>query len=132
MIRHYDYLESPCEPESILPSQFFEGRKTKEAMEPVGRLMLAVLADAVRCYQTGFDARATSRRQAFLEAERWLFDVKADGPFSFENICSALDITPDYLRQMLRKRRAKKLGGACVPIVRRSPVILVKRMTPSR
>jgi hypothetical protein len=94
MTQHYQYSESPSEPGSILPSQFFDGRKKQEAAEPLKRLMLAVLADAVRCYQTGFDTRATSRRRAFLEARQWLFGAKADGPFSFENVCYVLDITP--------------------------------------
>ncbi len=132
MTQHYQYSESSTEPGSLLPSQFFDGRKKTEAVEPLKRLTLAVLADAVRCYQTGFDRRATSRRRAFLEARQWLFGAKADGPFSFENVCYALDITPDYLRQMLRNWRAGRLGGACVPIVSRSPVILVKQMTPSK
>lgn len=126
------YSESSTEPGSILPSQFFDGRKKNEAVEPLKRLMLAVLADAVHCYQTGFDTRTTSRRRAFLEAQQWLFGAGADGPFSFENVCYVLDITPDYLRQMLRNWRAGRLGGACVPVVRRSPVILVKKMTPSK
>jgi len=127
MTQHYQYSESPSEPGSILPSQFFDGRKKQKAAEPLKRLTLAVLADAVRCYQTGFDTRATSRRRAFLEARQWLF-----GAFSFENVCYVLDITPDYLRQMLRNWRARRLGGACVPPVRRSPVILVKQVTLSR
>jgi hypothetical protein len=82
--QHYQYSESSSEPASILPSQFFDGQKKKEAVEPLKRLMLAVLADAVRCYQTGFDRRATSRRRAFLEAQQWLFRPGADGAFSFE------------------------------------------------
>jgi hypothetical protein len=132
MTQHYQYSESPYEAGSILPSQFFNGRKKNEAEEPLKRLMLAVLADAVRCYQTDFDMRATSRRRAFLEAQQWLFGAKADGPFSFENVCYVLDITPDCLRQMLRNWRARRLGDACVPVVRRSPAILVKQMTPSK
>ncbi len=127
--QHYQYSGSPTEPASILPSQFFDGQKKKEAVEPLKRLMLAVLADAVRCYQTGFDRRATSRRRVFLEAQQWLFRPGADGAFSFETVCYVLDITPDYLRQMLRNWRARRLGGTCVPVVRRSPVILVKRDT---
>ncbi len=132
MTQHYQYSESQSEPGSILPCQFFDGRKKQEAAEPLKRLMLAVLADAVRCYQTGLDKRATSRRRAFLEAQQWLFGAGTDCAFSFENACYVLDITPDYLRQMLRNWRAGRLGGACVPVVRRSPVILVKQMTPSR
>ena len=132
MTQHYQQSESRSESGSIRPSQCFDGRKKKQAVEPLKRLMLAVLADAVRCYQTGFDTRAISRRRAFLEAKEWLFDARAGGPFSFENVCCVLDITPDYLRQMLRNWRARRLGGACVPVVRRSPVILVKQMTPSK
>ena len=132
MTQHYQYSESQSESGSILPSQFFDGRKKKEAGEPLKRLMLAVLADAVRCYQTGLDKRAISRRRAFLEAQQWLFGAGTDGAFSFENACYVLDITPDYLRQMLRNWRARRLGGTCVPVVRRSPVILVKQITRSK
>jgi len=115
-----DYSESLFEPESILPSQFFEGRRKNEALEPVKRLMLAVLTDAVRCYQIGFDAKRTCRRRAFREAEGWLFSRTADGPFSFENVCCALDIAPDCLRNMLRKWQAQRVRGARVAVVRRS------------
>ena len=115
-----DYQESRFEAEPILPSQFFEGRKKNEALEPEKRLMLAVLTDAVRCYQIGFRAHKISRVRAFREAEEWLFSAKGYGPFSCENVCYALDITPDYLRKMLRKWRVRRLDGARITIVRRS------------
>jgi hypothetical protein len=114
-----DCSESGLEAESILPSQFFEGRKKNEALEPEKRLMLAMLTDAVRCYQTGFRAHKTSRIRAFREAEEWLFSAKGHGPFSCENVCYALDITPDYLRRMLRKWRVRRLDGARITVVRR-------------
>ncbi|MBV8592122.1 MAG: hypothetical protein JO212_19050, partial [Acetobacteraceae bacterium] len=115
-----DYSESGFEAEPLLPSQFFEGRKKSEALDPEKRLMLAVLTDAVRCYQVGFHAQKTSRIRAFREAEEWLFSAKGYGPFSCENVCYALDITPDYLRKMLRKWRVRRLDGARITIVRRS------------
>ena len=114
MSTHSDYSESPFEPESILPSQFFEGRKKNDALEPIKRLMLAVLTDAVRCYQVGSDAPTTSRRRAFREAEEWLFRTKSDGPFSFENVCCTLDIAPDYLRDTLHKWQAQRVRGVRV------------------
>ena len=130
MSTHSDYSESPFEPESILPSQFFEGRNKNEALEPIKRLMLAVLTDAVRCYQVGSDAEKTSRRRAFREAEEWLFRTKSDGPFSFENVCCTLDIAPDYLRDALHEWQARRVRGARVAAVRRSPVVMsVRRMT---
>jgi hypothetical protein len=51
MSAHGDYSESRFESESILPSQVFPRRNQNEALEPIKRLMLAVLSDAVHCYQ---------------------------------------------------------------------------------
>jgi hypothetical protein len=118
-----DYSASRFEAEPILPCQFFEGRTKHEALEPEQRLMLAVLTDAVRCYQVGCDAQRTSRIRAFREAEEWLFSAKGYGPFSFENVCHTLDITPEYLRKMLRKWRIGRVGGVRGPAIRRSTVV---------
>ena len=132
MTQHYQYSESSTEPGSLLPSQFFHGRKKTEAAEPLKRLMLAVLPTP--CTAT----RRTSIREQppagghFWKPSSGCLAPEADGPLSFENVCCVLDITPDYLRQMLGNWRARRLGGTCVPVVRRSPVILVKQMTPSR
>ena len=115
-----DYSESGFEAEPILPSQFFEGRKKDEAPVPEKRLMLAVLTDAVRCYQVGCDTQKTSRVRAFREAEQWLFDTKGYGPFSCENVCNFLDITPEYLRKMLRKWRVQRIRRARVRMVRQA------------
>ncbi|MGH7932172.1 MAG: hypothetical protein ACREQN_03285 [Candidatus Binataceae bacterium] len=130
---HQDYttLEFPLEPDSILPSQFYGGRTNREVFQPVQRLMLAVLADAVRCFQTGIEAKSYSRRREFIEVEQWLFGAKVDGPFSFESVCGALNIGPDCLRKALRTWRVKKRAGVRVPMVRRSPVIITKQVTPS-
>jgi len=89
-----DHSESSFEAEPILPSQFFEGRHKNEALEPEKRLMLAVLTDAVHCYQVGSDAQTTSRIRAFREAEEWLFSAKGYGPFSFENVVTRLILRP--------------------------------------
>jgi hypothetical protein len=133
MIQDGDYSDSAFEQESILPSQFFEGRNNNEVLEPVKRLMLAVLTDAVRCYQLGSAAQKISCRRAFREAEEWLFRTKADGPFSFERVCCALDIAPDYLRHMLHRWQAQRARGARVAVVRRSAVTTsAKQVTASR
>ena len=115
-----DYSESGFEAEPILPSQFFEGRKKDEAPVPEKRLMLAVLTDAVRCYQVGCDTQKTSRVRAFREAEQWLFGTRGYGPFACENVCNALDIAPEYLRKILRKWRVQRIRRARVTVVRRA------------
>jgi hypothetical protein len=108
-----DHSESRFEAAPILPSQFFEGRKKDEALVPEKRLLLAVLTDAVHCYQVGCEAQKTSRIRAFREAEEWLFSAKGYDPFSCENVCHTLDITPDYLRKMVRKWRIQRSPCGC-------------------
>jgi hypothetical protein len=119
MGRYSHELELGSEAGPILPSQFFEGRSKNEALEPEKRLMLAVLTDAVHCYQVCCDAQKTSRIRAFREAEQWLFSAEGYGPFSFENVCDTLDITPDYLRKLVRKWRVQRVHGARLTAVRR-------------
>jgi hypothetical protein len=114
-----DYSESGFEAEPILASQFFEGRRRNAAPEPEKRLMLAILTDAVHCYQVGCAAQKSSRIRAFKEAEEWLFSANGYGPLSCENVGYALAITPDYLRKMLRKWRVQRVGRARLAAVRR-------------
>ena len=45
------------EPETILPSQFFDRVQIDASLQPEKRLMLAVLEDAVDCYQKYAHAR---------------------------------------------------------------------------
>lgn len=111
-------------PEFMTPEQFYSGARADDLrIRPVKRLMLAVLEDAMRCYQTCGDARSRSRRRLFIEAEAWMFDRKAEGPFAFDTICQTLGIEPDCLRKGLRVWRVQQLNGHNPrPLARRSPV----------
>ena len=66
-----------------MPSLLVEIATDNEAVEPIKRLMLAMLNHAVRYYQTAFHAQKTSQLQAFLKAEDWLFGTQSNEPFSF-------------------------------------------------
>jgi len=55
-----------------VPSLLVHIATDNEAVEPIKRLMLAMLDHAARCYQTGVHAEKTSQLQAFLKAEEWL------------------------------------------------------------
>lgn len=66
-------------------------------------LMLAVLRDAVECYQKYALARDPRGRFEFEEARRWIDSPDRDWPYSFENICDVLDIDPLYLREGLER-----------------------------
>jgi len=72
-------------------------RKTPEQY-----LMLAVLDDAVSCFQKYFVARDKKKTRLFCEAEEWiLLQGKSDCFFSFDNICETLDLNPGLIREGL-------------------------------
>lgn len=108
--------------DAFLPAQYYESHNKE--IEPERRLMLAMLADAVRCYQAGIATGSGERARLFTEAKQWLFTEQRNTPFSFDDVCGALDIDPEYLRRGLRCWRARRLANQKVPLVRRSPVVL--------
>jgi hypothetical protein len=70
--------------------------------------MLAVLEDAIRCFQEHRrDPRAAPGRLA-REAEEWILDDDDDGPFSFATVCEALDLEPTAVRAALLRWKARR------------------------
>ena len=65
------------------------------------RLMLAVLQDAVECFQEYVLAQYVWEKKLFQEAEDWILEKNSDWFFSFENICETLELNPDYIRRGL-------------------------------
>ena len=85
---------------------------------PEQNLMLAVLDDAVSCFQKYFAARDKKGTSLFHEAEEWILQQgKSNWLYSFNNICEALDLNPGCIRegllhwkdQRLRKRHGFRL-----------------------
>src|ERR1043166_1210153 len=88
------------EPDTLLPSQFFAHfRGRGSATRGEKRLMLAVLEDAVDCYQKFAFSREPRGRELFAEAEEWLFSSDNSWVFAYENICHTLELNADYLRR---------------------------------
>lgn len=99
-------------PDILMPVQYYDGmRRDNPETQAVKRLMFAVLADAVRCFQTYADAQSRAGRLIFGETEWWILDRNSDGPFTFEAICEALGIEPDCLRNGLQQWRLQQFGG---------------------
>ena len=90
------------EPDTLLPEQFFTllGRKPLQGEK---RLLLAMLEDAIHCFQTYLLARKPHERRLFQEAEEWIDSKDARWYFSFENICEILGIHPGRLRDALKQ-----------------------------
>jgi hypothetical protein len=73
----------------------------KNIQEREEGLMLAVLADAVEYFQKYVLAEDEKGKKLFQEEEEWILEKNSDWLFSFENICEALRLDPNYIRQGL-------------------------------
>jgi len=73
--------------------------------------MLAVLQDAVVCFQDNVAATCKRKRSMHLEAEEWIVNEDRTYPFSFENVCEALGYDPTYMRQGLMRWKETVLNS---------------------
>jgi hypothetical protein len=89
--------------EWIMPSQFDDVRRNRDAIVPEGRLMLAVLEDAVHIYQHSSRLLDARNRRLFRQTDEWFTSNEATSPFSFITICQVFGLDPDYLRAGLRR-----------------------------
>lgn len=96
-------LSGPADP--VVNEQFF-----KSGFRPAEeRLMLAVLQDAVKCFQEHVLAQHLWEKKLFQEAENWILEKNTNWLFSFENICETLELNPDYIRRgLLVWKKAKR------------------------
>ncbi len=97
------------QPDSLLSTHYFETLRRKTILEPEKRLMLAILEDAIHCFQDNLFTRNVRGKRLCEEAEEWIVEADGDRVFSFENICEALGFNPAYVRQGLLRWMANKL-----------------------
>jgi len=116
----------------LMPAQYYDAlRRDSPATQAIKRLMFAVLADAVRCFQTYADARSRAGRRMFGEAEWWILDRNSEGPFTFRAICETLGIEPDRLRDGLRQWRVQQLSGMNPRRLTQRSAVTSARLVPS-
>ena len=60
--------------------------------------MLAVLEDAIMCFQRYLHAKGGKERKLYEDAVSWIFDCSDIRAFSFENVCGVCGLDPGYLR----------------------------------
>jgi len=114
-------LNDLFEPDVLLPIQYFAALKRKRFSSGEHRLLIAIMQDAVECFQKHIHARDSKRRQLFLDAEGWISADDYTGTFSFNNVCDLLGMSPDYLRQGLldwRDRERSRRNGRLLDTVR--------------
>jgi hypothetical protein len=89
------------EPDVLISQLWGDGQRRSAALSSEKRLMLAVLRDALDCYQKYIFAYDRVGRELFKEAAAWIACTDADALFSFQNISETLDIEPEYFRRGL-------------------------------
>jgi hypothetical protein len=81
-------------------------RNARRGLTPERRLLIAILADAVDCYQKNLSASTGRRRRLCREAEDWILSDDQSWVFSFRNICDVLGVDVDALRAEARGWKA--------------------------
>jgi hypothetical protein len=95
--------------DTLLPAQYFDTFRRKSHLEPEKRLLLAVLEDAITCFQKYASARDSRGKALFMDAEEWIFAENQDWLFSFESACEVLGFHPKYVRAGLTAWKQNKL-----------------------
>ena len=90
----------------ILPEQLADGRRREPT--PEQRLMIAILEDAICCFEKYDGARSTTGRRLFHDAEWWIMADPDCRPFSFEHVCFVLGLDASAVRRTLLRRLDRK------------------------
>jgi len=100
------------QPDILIDAQFQASHRRRFHLEPERVLMLAVLQDAVMCFQEHVTAKCKRKQLLHRDAEEWIANSDRSYLFSFENVCEALGFDSNYMRQGLaRWKRATRDNG---------------------
>jgi hypothetical protein len=94
-------VTSLFQPDTLLPEQYLDTFRRKLHLEPEKKLMLAILEDAIACYQKYLFARDSKGKALFHDAEEWVEETGGASVFAFDSVCETLGLNPDYLRRGL-------------------------------
>jgi hypothetical protein len=72
--------------------------------------MVAILEDAIACFQKYLLAKDKKGKSLFSDAQEWILTKDPDWLFSFDNVCETLEIQPDYLRRGLLRWKETQLN----------------------
>lgn len=96
-------------PDTLVPTQYFDRVGADAAFQPEKRLMLAVLEEAIATFQRHVVSGTRRSQRLVEEVEEWVDGRVSDWPFSFENVCAALDIEAEYLRNGMARWKDTEL-----------------------
>ena len=99
------------QPDTLMPSQYFDRIRRRSHIDGERRLMIAVLEDAVDVYRKQAGARDPRGKALFRDAEEWIEATDRSWLFSFGNICDVLDVDAQYLRRGLHALKERAVEG---------------------
>ena len=105
--RSDEKIASLFQPDTLLSAQYFDMLRRKTLLEPEKRLMLAILEDAINCYQDNLFSQRAKNKRLFDETEEWITTPGGDWIFSFDNVCESLGFNPEYVRHGLLQWKDK-------------------------
>jgi hypothetical protein len=94
-------------PGALTPAQYYP----PPPASPYHHLLLAILEDAIRCFQRNFAVKNGPRRVLFRETEGWLFDSDGTAFLSCPMVCETLGINSVQLRRYLREWHLRMTAG---------------------
>jgi len=104
----FERVSSLFQVDTLAAQQYHDTYRRKIPQQAEKRLMLAVLEDAINCYQDNIFAVHKKRVQLFKEAEEWFMSNDASWIFSFVSVCSILNLEPDYFRTGIKRWTAQQ------------------------
>lgn len=85
----------------FLPVQYYKAIAGCAGISGERRLLLAILEDAMRSYVKAKGRSGAEKRIEFREVRDWFFNKNDQQTFSFEWICSIVEIDSSFLRRRL-------------------------------
>src|SRR5947207_13293127 len=83
-------IASLFQPDMLLSAQYFENLRRKTYFEPEKRLMLALLEDAINCYQDNLVPRGSKKERLFEQTEKWNLESNSGWVCWVDNLVDTL------------------------------------------
>jgi hypothetical protein len=101
-------ITSLFQPDTLLSAHYYGNLRRTTLIQPEMRLTLAILEDAINCFQDNLTAESGKGKMLFNEAEEWILEEDGDWIFSFRNVCELLGFNPAYVRQGLLRWKQER------------------------
>jgi len=95
----------------LIPVQYSDPVAVRIQISGEHRLLWAILEDAIDCYLRYAAQSSAEAQQMYREAAEWIDSDEEEWLCSFNSICAAFRIDPQYLRQGLHYRLQETLKG---------------------